>query len=124
MVKKCVICGAEFETKRSNVKTCSEKCLAEYMHAYYRNWARRTKTPNRVKICAVCGREFEPEHLNAFYCSGSCRKQGEAAIQRNKWRNREQSRHKLSYIQRLEELESKYGALKDDGLRELVAAWG
>lgn len=68
MKKNCVICDAEFETKRSNAKYCSMYC---------RN--RRDRTPKGGHIdnvCVYCGDDFKSKR-KAKWCSRLCKSRGE-----------------------------------------------
>jgi endogenous inhibitor of DNA gyrase (YacG/DUF329 family) len=42
--RKCIICGKEFITKRSNKKYCSKQCVKKNAVNYNREWARKHKT--------------------------------------------------------------------------------
>lgn len=66
MIKKCVICGKEFNTFPSRVKNnrgkyCSSVCY-------------RVKTPKISKTCPTCGKIFEVKksHSNRKHCSKVC----------------------------------------------------
>lgn len=60
---KCVICGAEFETKRKNTVCCSAKCKA--LRVY-------TKKQKSTGICAICGKEFVKASNSQRYCGTEC----------------------------------------------------
>lgn len=73
MLKKCVICGAEFSVPPSNgTVTCSKKCSSE------RRRRQRLAAPLKrvTKKCVVCGAEFSvaPSMSASFStCSPECR---------------------------------------------------
>lgn len=73
MLKKCVICGAEFSAPPSSgTVTCSKKCSAE------RRRRQRLAEPSKriTKKCVICGNEFTvaPSMAEKFStCSAACR---------------------------------------------------
>lgn len=65
MIKKCVICGSDFEPRRNTYKTqicCSKKCSYINHKTLSREWARRHKDVISQKVraknitnCLICG---------------------------------------------------------------------
>ena len=66
MIKKCEICGAEFEVKRCDQKYCSSRCN----QMSYKK--RHHPSPVYVKKCEICGAEFETTFSSKIYCSREC----------------------------------------------------
>ena len=86
-IRKCVVCGSEFELKAPYTKvTCSRKCggiyrkqtgvsksvaekAAETMLGRYGvNNAAKVSGPKKSKVCACCGKEFTPHSFRQVYC--------------------------------------------------------
>lgn len=59
MIKKCLVCGKEFETKTPQKTYCSPEC--------------RKKAQGYYKICPACGKQFKTYSKNRIYCSAVCR---------------------------------------------------
>lgn len=68
MIKKCAICGKEFESK-STTKTCSIECRKQLEKQYKRKYLRKHVKP---KLCKACGKEFYPTVEFRGYCSAKC----------------------------------------------------
>lgn len=67
MVKKCVICGKEFEAHFPQHITCSEECRRERARQLKRN-----APPRYKKICVICGKEFFAYSSKQQTCSREC----------------------------------------------------
>lgn len=69
--KQCAICGAPFQSVKSNAKYCSNPCKrkAEAI-AYEKN--------KHDKVCVVCGKTFRAKHIETRCCSGRCAKHAQA----------------------------------------------
>ena len=106
-IKKCEICGKEFESNPPfyNKKYCGKECQYK---AYMIN-----------KTCIVCGKEFEA-HISSprLYCSKNCRKQAadERREQRKSritefsipsWIRKNDKREKFLYIELPERMSDK-----------------
>lgn len=67
MLKKCEVCGKEFEAK-SNAICCSNNC-------YGKKWREDHPTEKAKEIgkCIVCGSEFEKKRSDHICCSKKCR---------------------------------------------------
>lgn len=125
-IKKCVVCGTEFETKRNNRKYCSNKCKFKFNRAKKRKEA---ETPNietpkiekpKEKIqftlpgsyykckCVVCGKEMLRRTPNAIYCSNECsvKDGGKTPFKLTKKQKRQCEEIKMQLaIRRLEKME-------------------
>lgn len=65
MIKKCELCGKEFESKGYS-KYCSPECI------YEGTWMKRRKVNEIKKICPECGKEFVAHRVDKIYCSSKC----------------------------------------------------
>ena len=65
MINKCVVCGKEYESKKSIQKTCSPYCRAILLG--------KRNAKYRKKKCAFCGVEFKPYASINKFCSAKCR---------------------------------------------------
>lgn len=64
MIKRCAICGKEFEPKHGNIKFCSDECRKKAKEKY--------KNKHLVtNICYSCGRKFKSRRKRKF-CSDKC----------------------------------------------------
>lgn len=83
MVKRCAVCGADFESNRANQAYCSRDCRKEGRRRWARQYSReRYKLYGRSKKregkrascgrCLVCGRPFERKYRGQKYCSLEC----------------------------------------------------
>lgn len=73
-IRRCVICGKEFESRNGKL-VCSEECKLERKRQQdrkgnYRRYNGLSNVPEE-KICPVCGEKFEALN-NVKYCSLSC----------------------------------------------------
>ena len=74
MVKRCLVCGAEFETTQRHAKYCLEhRRLSRSVRE--RQMQGQGMAPT---ICAQCGKPFYG-HGNARFCSDICRRRNAAA---------------------------------------------
>lgn len=65
-IKKCIVCGEEFEAKKNTQRFCSNKCKAKYR--------RINGLDRKIVKCPVCGKEFETEKYNGRrFCSHECK---------------------------------------------------
>ena len=73
VIRKCEICGAEYQSKCTITysKTCSKKCQDIYAHQQSVTSFASTK-----KICVLCGKEFIPKNNTQKICDsvhyGTC----------------------------------------------------
>lgn len=75
-MKKCVICGKEFESKREIQVQCgSEECRREYLRRKAREHYTDKKVVLKQKTCAECGKIFMPKNMHQVTCSEKCRKE-------------------------------------------------
>lgn len=74
MIKKCVICGKEFESKHGII-TCSYHCHLENVkrNQYKQDLIRKGILKREKKKCPVCGKMFICNRNNIVYCSKKCR---------------------------------------------------
>ena len=79
MKKKCVICGAEFETNMPNRLTCSPRC-SKTNHNRRSTALKKEKHDNPKQNsnvepikCQHCGKEFIKWRGNQKFCSDECR---------------------------------------------------
>jgi hypothetical protein len=70
MIRNCIVCGKEFETKRTR-KTCDESCANDRKKQLHREAYSKTKTYH-LKTCSVCGKEFETSLSFSNVCSKEC----------------------------------------------------
>lgn len=71
LIRKCEICGEEFEVGRGSPKTCSEDCRAKYQQQYWENYYLVHKDVV-MRECVVCKKTFERKG-NLQVCSENCR---------------------------------------------------
>ena len=69
MIKKCIICGKEFNALRSAI-TCSKECSEINTKKLMAKWWKE-KRPVKFQICAYCGKEFKSRDKKKF-CSKKC----------------------------------------------------
>lgn len=93
MIKKCVICGKEFDAYKT-AKTCSKKCSRELKRLNNkRYWSNKSKSTTKnhskkepvKKTCLICGKEFWTTRSCQKFCSNKCREE-EKIIKRRKQR--------------------------------------
>jgi len=65
-VRKCEVCGAEFEAHTGNQRFCCRKCKE------VERTKRRRGYELGVRKCKRCGNEFMPTRSNQIYCSKKC----------------------------------------------------
>lgn len=70
----CARCGAEFQHKNANVKTCSEKCRkARKRDQDILCKSGRSRT-GQIEKCRYCGKSYIVEGTTQAFCSPKCRK--------------------------------------------------
>lgn len=74
-LKKCIICGAEFEAKYKKNQTCSNKCRMKLYRAEH-PWTGEKKTVT----CIECGKDFETDNAKRKLCSENCKKKRVARL--------------------------------------------
>lgn len=74
MIKKCAVCGKEFETRFSWQVTCSPACRKKWRYANCRAYYYRHRDPLHERKCVRCGKTFQPVHGAQKYCSPECAK--------------------------------------------------
>ena len=84
MIKKCIVCGAEFEAKMPWGKYCSPECAHKMWHPKTKEEKERLAVSRKeyadsrnreVHICEHCGKEFSRKHSpwDTFrFCSREC----------------------------------------------------
>jgi hypothetical protein len=84
MIKECIVCQKEFDTKQSNYKTCSKQCKDTYfkskMSQYYldnkdhliKKALAAAKREPQKGICVICNTEFVARKATTC-CSEVCR---------------------------------------------------
>ena len=80
MLKTCVMCGKEFNSKYNYAKYCSKTCSDK---AYYRQHKKfkphyykktdATKPDAMQGKCYACGRKFKRSFPHEKFCSDACR---------------------------------------------------
>jgi len=100
VIKKCVICGKEFDAK-TGTNVCSEECKKirqkKYSHQYYQNNKnnKKSKKSNTIAKCVVCGKEFKKKTYNNNTCSEECYKENKKnknKISKKKWYEKNKKR--------------------------------
>lgn len=73
MLKKCVVCGKEFNSKKG-VITCSHECYLVKKSEYNTksNFVRYSGEKT-TKKCPICGKIFSVSKKHLVYCSAECR---------------------------------------------------
>ena len=72
-IHTCEVCGAQFESPRSDRRFCSVRCArAQFRKEPTRNYGEGK--------CAVCGKLFLRASHNSVYCSPECVKIGRARV--------------------------------------------
>lgn len=78
----CARCGAEFQHKNANVKTCSEKCRkARKRDQDILCKSGRSRT-GQIEKCRYCGKSYTVEGTTQAFCSPKCRKANENRLKR------------------------------------------
>lgn len=80
MVKKCAVCGKEFDAEPTQRKFCSPKCQEIKHRQQNREWQQENRK-KREPTCKLCGVNLENVRPNTKYCD-DCRKKKH--VQRNK----------------------------------------
>lgn len=70
----CEICGAVFEARKADVKTCSPGCRRKLKVKEGLEKYGRVVSPARLDLrkCVVCGADYEPSSGNQLTCSTAC----------------------------------------------------
>lgn len=87
LLRKCIICGKEFETSGST-KTCSDECRHVRLISKKYEWRYSHTDINRreTKTCIVCGKSFLPSKNSIqVTCSEECRKKHRKELQRQRY---------------------------------------
>lgn len=100
MIRRCAICGKDFETV-GHAKACSDECRrvlykatkaqsnkkwvaknmgrrVEQQREYRRRKREKSGKPKPKPIggtCCICGKTFEPKFCHEHFCSDECREQ-------------------------------------------------
>ena len=87
IVKRCAVCGKEFETYSMTAKTCSLDCKSVLMsRRASARWQKGERLfpapPDELRRCLVCGKEFVPGMTTQRCCSTACSKSRERSRQR------------------------------------------
>lgn len=74
MLKKCVVCGKEFNSK-NGIITCSDECyeIRNKERLTKNELIRQNKLRREYKNCPVCSKKFEVNKNHLVYCSRECR---------------------------------------------------
>lgn len=73
MIKKCPVCGKEFETPYYLTKYCSDKCREEVNR---QKRLKKRKGPELI-TCPTCGKSFWRRNSNHKYCSPECAREAQ-----------------------------------------------
>lgn len=93
MIKKCIICGKEFNALRS-ARTCSKECSAINTKKLVAKWWKE-KRPIKVQLCAYCGNEFKCRDKRKF-CSKKCQSEAmKISSAGRKWTTEQKDNHRL-----------------------------
>lgn len=113
MIKKCPVCGVEFETNIKNKKYCSDECRKQARNQ------RKREARLKEKKCKYCGKTFIGND-KTVYCSDDCAKKSKQDYDMNyhwnRWYNDE--------VYRQEKTEKQLGTfniqdnLDEDGNRD------
>lgn len=82
MIVTCIVCGKEFEAKKSTKKYCSNTCLNAARRKKYADAKVAGLDPHKKglkeKICPICGQKFTPKNASANQriCCYSCMPDG------------------------------------------------
>lgn len=82
--KKCVCCGKEFESMRSNAVYCSPACQQKY----YRQKSATIRS--RECSCENCGKVFTTTRNSVKYCCEDCRMEANRQMQRKRYLQKRQ----------------------------------
>lgn len=116
-LKKCSICGKEFEPNRSDQIICSVECRKAYHLDYTKEWQKKhpekkkkydkeqyrkkhlKELANRKPVtCPICGKEFIPQRKR-IYCSKECSKIANAKRTRKRyWKTHKPKYETLGYF--------------------------
>lgn len=89
MIKKCAVCGKEFDAEPTQRKFCSSKCQEIKHRQQNREWQRKNRNKHESMLtCRLCGVSLDNAHFNTKYCD-SCRKK--VNVQRNKKSNKKRT---------------------------------
>lgn len=75
MIKICIGCGKEYETKSGRQKYCTATCrklaTSERQHEIY---VKRNPPGRKISTCAHCGEEFFYGQRHRKFCTPDCRR--------------------------------------------------
>lgn len=83
MINTCIICGKEFQAKKSTKKYCSQQCANTARRIRYKeqqqNKDKKQPTLMPQKKCLICGQTFRPKTpaANLRQCCYNCMPQGQ-----------------------------------------------
>jgi hypothetical protein len=72
-LKKCDICGTQFEPTKSHQRRCSAECTRQKNLQTSQEYYAMKRGVVGKKPCRCCQVEFQPNRHNQFYCSSQCR---------------------------------------------------
>ena len=131
-MRRCVVCGKEFQPRHGKQTICSAACAKERQAGQNREHLQRQKVRRaqgrKVKKCVVCGEEFVAQRAHQKTCSEGCRKLLKRQYNRHYAQyihalrtNRKTCARKL--LDYLERLEKTYGYADDGTIRNAIESW-
>lgn len=101
-MRKCKLCGVEFEERHGNQVYCGVDCVKAVRYGLSREeWDRRRLGWRRR--CVVCGGEFVAVSHRQVYCGDECRERGNAALAEVYRRERRYAGYRHIYKRECEE---------------------
>ena len=79
-MKKCLVCGKEFQPKKITKVCCSERCAQK-------KWRMSNGYQNEKenKKCIICGNEFKPIRESQLCCSETCRRKRNDEVKKKRY---------------------------------------
>lgn len=115
MIKKCAVCGKEFEAQYNNCKYCSAECAKAGYNEKRKQKRHKHKAQTEgvplseiegrlygVRVCARigCSNEFIPKNFRQKFCSAECAKLYKGTIRRKK-RKKQMKELAVFYVSRM-----------------------
>lgn len=83
MINTCVVCGKEFEAKKTTKKYCSQECINKMRRIKYAQNQTQKNLSLKInnmpfKKCLLCGKDFQPKtpSANLRQCCYECMPEG------------------------------------------------